>query len=288
MIVLDVSGSTKYPSGIDVDEDGELGETRTALMKALPDVANTDPDDSVLAAEVQAANALLNELDPRRVRVGLVSFSGEVDPSTGRRKSEQQLDAHLEQPLTRDFDAVRRALEAVQLRGSSGGTNMEAGVKLATRELAGLPGAQSASNPHAKGVILLLTDGKPSLPYGLANQEDQQDIEAVIDAGRLAKTAGRAPSAEATPDTGAMSVRPRTTLSGSGFATLTRTSYSSAAAVPGSAIHPSRHTRSAAAAANVRCAPEQSSFMRAESTPRGGYAALRRRYCVCSPLMTSS
>jgi hypothetical protein len=190
MIVLDVSGSTKYPSGIDVDEDGELGETRTALMKALPDVANTDPDDSVLAAEVQAANALLNELDPRRVRVGLVSFSGEVDPSTGRRKSEQQLDAHLEQPLTRDFDAVRRALEAVQLRGSSGGTNMEAGVKLATLELAGLPGAQSTSNPHAKGVILLLTDGKPSLPYGLANQEDQQDIEAVIDAGRLAKTAG--------------------------------------------------------------------------------------------------
>jgi hypothetical protein len=190
MIVLDVSGSTKYPSGVDVDEDGEVGETRTSMMAVLPDVANTDPDDSVLAAEIQAANALIDGLNPQRVRVGVVSFSGEVDPATGRRKSPDQQDAFLEHPLSHDFASVRRALEAVGLRGASGGTNMEAGLKLSLRELAGLPGAQSEPKRGTKPVILFLTDGKPSLPYGLANAEDEADIEAVVDAARLAKTAG--------------------------------------------------------------------------------------------------
>ena len=190
MLVVDVSGSTKYPSGVDVDGDGDIGETRTALMAMLPDVANTDPEDSVLAAEAQASNALIDGLAPQRVRIGVVSFSGEVDPATGRRKSPDQQDAFLEQPLTNDFTAVRRALEAVVLRGASGGTNMQAGLTLATRELAGLQGAQSEPKRGAKPVILLLTDGKPSLPYGLANAEDEADIEAVIDAARVAKTAG--------------------------------------------------------------------------------------------------
>ena len=56
---------------------------------------------------------------------------------------------------------------------------MEAGVKLALRELAGLDGAQSRPRPSAKKVILFLTDGKPSLPFGLSNKEDPEDIEAV-------------------------------------------------------------------------------------------------------------
>jgi hypothetical protein len=85
---------------------------------------------------------------------------------------------------------VRGALEAVGLRGASGGTNMQAGVKLALRELASLPGAQSHPRPSAKKVILFLTDGRPSLPIGLANVEDKDDDRAAIDAAALAKVAG--------------------------------------------------------------------------------------------------
>ena len=143
MLVVDVSGSTKYPSGIDLDEDGEIGETRRALSALSVDLANTDPDDSVLAAEVRAGASLLGSLDSRRVRVGVVSFSGEIDPSTGRRRRPDQLDSIVEQPLTEDFDQVRAALEAIHLRGASGGTNMEAGIKTALRELAGLSGSRS-------------------------------------------------------------------------------------------------------------------------------------------------
>jgi hypothetical protein len=167
MLVVDVSGSTKYPSGVDVDGDGEIGETRTALMAMLPDVANTDPEDSVLAAEAQASNALIDGLAPQRVRIGVVSFSGEVDPATGRRKSPDQQDAFLEQPLTNDFTAVRRALEAVVLRGASGGTNMQAGLTLATRELAGLQGAQS----EPKIIINSYGLGPVAIDYPIAATE---------------------------------------------------------------------------------------------------------------------
>ena len=190
MLVVDVSGSTEYPSGIDVDGDGKVGEQRPSLLAGLAGTKNTDPDDSVLAAEVTAGRALIEGLDPERVHVGLVSFAGEIDPATGRRRSPDQIDAILEAPLTRDYARVRRALDAVLLRGPSGGTNMEAGVKLALRELAGLNGAQSRPRRSAKKVILFLTDGKPSLPFGLSNKEDPEDIEAVVDAARLAKTGG--------------------------------------------------------------------------------------------------
>jgi hypothetical protein len=189
-LVLDVSGSTKYPSGIDVDGDGEIGETRNALLRALPQTVNTDPEDSVLAAEVLAAKSLLDGLDSDRVRVGVVTFAGEIDPSTGRRRSPGQADAYVEHPLTHDYDRVRQALDTVLLRGSSGGTNMEAGVKLALTEIAGLTNASSQPRENTKRVILVLTDGKPSLPFGLGNVEDPEDIEAVVASARLARAGG--------------------------------------------------------------------------------------------------
>ncbi len=190
MLVIDVSGSTEYPSGVDVDGDGKLGEQTTSLLKGFFPTKNTDPEDSILAAEVEAGQTLIEGLDPARVQVGVVSFSGDVDPATGRRRSADQVDAILEAPLSSDFERVSQALTAVLLRGPNGGTNMEAGIKLALRELAGLSGARSRPRGGAKQVILFLTDGKPSLPFGLVSKEDPEDIEAAVDAARLAKTAG--------------------------------------------------------------------------------------------------
>jgi hypothetical protein len=190
VLVLDVSGSTAYPSGIDVDGDGQVGETRPSLLPGVQDIVNTDPGDSVLSAEVQAARILLDSLDPARVRIGVVSFAGEIDPATARRRSPTQADAYLEHPLTDDYAAVRASLDAVLLRGPSGGTDMEAGIKLAIRELAALSGAVSQPRENAKKAILFLTDGTPSLPFGLGNVEDLQDREAAVSAARLARAGG--------------------------------------------------------------------------------------------------
>jgi Mg-chelatase subunit ChlD len=190
VLVIDISGSTAYPSGLDVDNDGVVGESQRALVRGMPDTKNTDPEDSVLAAEIAAAITLLDGLNSQRVRVGVVSFSGEIDPATGRRRSEAQQDAWLEAPLTEDYALVRQALQAILLRGPSGGTNMEAGVKLALRELAGLSGAQSQARPGAKKVVLFLTDGRPSLPFGMGNKDDREDYEAVQAAARVAHLGG--------------------------------------------------------------------------------------------------
>jgi hypothetical protein len=37
---------------------------------------NSDPGDSILAAEIAAARELLHDLHPERTRVGIVAFSG--------------------------------------------------------------------------------------------------------------------------------------------------------------------------------------------------------------------
>src|SRR5690606_2590766 len=68
MIVLDVSASTRYPSGIDVDGDGQVGvNPQLELIPGYPgDVENTDPDDSILHAEAAAARALVRSLDTSR------------------------------------------------------------------------------------------------------------------------------------------------------------------------------------------------------------------------------
>ena len=77
-------------------------------------------------------------LSVREVRIGAVpavamsvSFSGEFNPGTGRRASLHQSDARLEIPLTSDYDAIEATLVAIGARAPHGGTNMEAGVKLA-------------------------------------------------------------------------------------------------------------------------------------------------------------
>lgn len=194
MIAIDVSQSTKAASGADVDQDGEIGENPHEglyLPGEYPDdVWSTDPEDTILAAEVRAARALLESVDSKRVRVGLLTFSGQVNLETGQQISRNQRDAKLEVPLTQDYDRVRRALDQVAARPPRGATNFAAGIRLATRELAGLSGAVSPTRPSARKVTLFLTDGFPTFPAGQATISDPGDLEAAVNAARVAQAAG--------------------------------------------------------------------------------------------------
>jgi hypothetical protein len=194
MLVIDVSGSTRDACGADVDGDGEVGFNPQLELVApgtyAPDVHSTDPGDTILAAEVAAAKALIGTLAPGRTRVGVVSFSGEMNPITGERERYDQQDAWLELPLGADLGRARAALDAIQLRGPHGGTNFAAGLRLAVAELAGLGGAKSPPRPGAKPVILLLTDGLPTFPIGSGAVSDAGDTEAALNAARLAHKAG--------------------------------------------------------------------------------------------------
>jgi hypothetical protein len=194
MIALDVSASTRAASGVDVDGDGVVGvNPRFELLPPgshPPDVLSTDPEDSILHAQVAAARALVDSLDSGRIRVGVLTFSGEVDPDTGTRRREDQEDARLEVPLTEDYEQVRRAFEQILERGASGATNFAAGIHLGIRELAGLSGASSSARAGATRVLLFLSDGVPTLPVGRGDVSDPGDREAAIRAARVARRAG--------------------------------------------------------------------------------------------------
>jgi hypothetical protein len=194
MIAIDVSQSTRIASGVDVDRDGLVGVNPHFELIAPgtypDDVMSTDPEDTILAAEIAAAHALLDSLDPKRVRVGILSFAGEVHPETLERRRPDQKDAWLETPLTSDFEHARVVLNAIGARGPRGATNFAAGIRLAITELAGLSGARSAARDDAKKVVLFLTDGVPTFPIGKGNVSDPGDLEAAVNAANLAHQAG--------------------------------------------------------------------------------------------------
>jgi hypothetical protein len=194
ILIIDVSGSTKVASGVDVDGDGVVGiDPQMELVPPgmyPPDLRNTDPEDSILAAEIAAAEALLTTLAPERSRVGVISFSGEMNPNTGNRVRFDQQDAWVEVPLTNDYALVRSALRGIMARGPNGGTNFAAGIRLAVTELVSLTGAKSAPRAHAKKVALFLTDGLPTFPIGSGSSADAGDTEAALNAARLAHKAG--------------------------------------------------------------------------------------------------
>jgi hypothetical protein len=176
ILVLDVSRSTRLASGVDVDGDGQRGEV-------LGPLGSTDPDDTVLHAEVAAARALLARL-PANARLGVVSFSGESDPRTGLRISPTQRDAWLRAPVDSEHADVERALDQILEEGSHGATNFEAAIRTATQALA----SNEAEAPKRRAV-LFLTDGLPSFPVGRSDVSDPGDVERASAAAREAAEA---------------------------------------------------------------------------------------------------
>jgi hypothetical protein len=194
MLAIDISHSTRMPSGIDVDEDGEIGINPKQELVApgtyADDVVCSDPDDTILAAEIRAARLLLEVLDPASTQVGVIVFSGHVDPATGRRISTNQNDALVKVPLSTDFDHIRQVLDQILEEGPYGATNFAAAIQLSVIELAGLTRAYSEPRSGARKVLLMLTDGVPTFPFGQATVADPEDVEAAISAARLAHRAG--------------------------------------------------------------------------------------------------
>jgi hypothetical protein len=172
MFVVDTSQSTDQPSGADVDSDGKIGQYRgegklgavaRTLGKLLP-FPITDQSDSVLAAEIAAVETMLEQLDPRTTRVGLVTFAGDADP--------MHPDSVTHVPLTADYEKVRRGLRQVLDDGPAGQTNMMSGVRLGTAELLGTQSAHSEPRESARRIMVFLTDGTPTLPLEASHNEN--------------------------------------------------------------------------------------------------------------------
>ena len=190
MIVIDTSRSTIEPAHADIDDDGSIGKATLGPVGSNYEVRCTDPGDTILAAELAAARALLGGLDPRSTRVALVTFDG-VDPEDQHWYSKHP-PARTIQPLTGDLALIEHALDEVAEREPEGSTHMAAGVDQATLELLGRAGADtgqgSGADPHTEKIIFFFTDGQPTLPYGPANLAD--NVREVMLAASRAGEAG--------------------------------------------------------------------------------------------------
>lgn len=186
VVVIDTSGSTREPTGVDVNENGVVGKPQLGALGGLFELGSTDAGDSILAAEVAAARHLLRSLDPRSTRVGLVTFAGES--SSGGFFGRRPPASLTEVELTTEFARVEEALDRVLERGPRGSTHMAAGVDQATIELLGLRGARSEPDPQAEKVVLFLTDGRPTLPYGPGFESD--NVKSVLRAAERGARSG--------------------------------------------------------------------------------------------------
>jgi hypothetical protein len=122
---------------------------------------------------VAAARRLLLQLNRDSTRVGVLTFSEK---------------ANLLQPLTHDFEQVRRVLTQVLRAGPYGGTNMVEGIRMGITELMGL--GTSEKRTDAIKVQFLLTDGFPSLPIGEGKRMTPEDVALTINSARLSGKAG--------------------------------------------------------------------------------------------------
>jgi Mg-chelatase subunit ChlD len=183
MLVIDISGSTIQYAGVDLGDAGQLPDGAGSSGFPRPQISiggmslgqppMRNLRNSILAAEVAAARRLLLQLNAQATRVGVITFSE---------------GAKLLQPLTHDFDRVRRVLDDILRAGPSGGTNMVEGIRTGITELMGFGTSEKRSD--AVKVEFFLTDGFPTLPIGGGKRVTPEDANLAINAARLAGKAG--------------------------------------------------------------------------------------------------
>jgi hypothetical protein len=90
VVLLDVSAATDEPSGLDVDADGEIGVHPGRYLRILQpsdyDLHCTDPDDTILVAEIAAANRLIWHAGGDAYgRISLLEFTTDPFPRASQR-----------------------------------------------------------------------------------------------------------------------------------------------------------------------------------------------------------
>ena len=151
-IAIDLSGSTWGPTGADVDGDSITGKPfRTGLPGETVERL-TDPDDSIVSAELGAARRFVTRLDPATTRIALIAFA---------------VSDRLLAPLGSGRDALLHALDGLAGHPLDGGTYFSGGLMAAADALANAP---PDGGPRTRSIILL-SDGLPNQPDPPAKAE---------------------------------------------------------------------------------------------------------------------
>jgi hypothetical protein len=146
VLAIDRSASTFRPAGVDVDGDGTIGEIVQVRARGGMRRVLTDPDDTIAGAQLLAARRLIDRLDTRSTRMGIVTF--------GRT---ERVHARVGTPA----EQLRIALDRIPNRPEEGGTYFY-GALIAAMKV--LEQAALADGEERHRSIILLSDGLPNQP----------------------------------------------------------------------------------------------------------------------------
>ncbi len=147
VIVIDRTASTFLPSGVDVDGDGEVGKIVKVPTRHGQWVRRvSDPDDTIAQAQMTAARRLIQRLDSRSTRMGLVTF-GRTERVQARLGSSR--------------DELLSALDQLPNRPEKGGTYFY-GAIIASIKVFEL--AEASENGIRHRSMIFLSDGRPNEP----------------------------------------------------------------------------------------------------------------------------
>ena len=178
-LVLDLSESTLHPSGLDLDGDGPEGKTDPALLARFRPSGFAGPghlkrlreeldfEDTILAAELEAASVLITRLSGARFRTGLVVFSDKAHVLAQLGSPPAELEHSLAKLRLELGDHLR-------------GTHYAAAIGAAHRML--LPDPKAPPDARQRAIVFL-SDGAPSLPVFWGDGGRLPALEAARDAG---------------------------------------------------------------------------------------------------------
>jgi hypothetical protein len=175
VIAIDRSASTRQPTGLDLDRDGVVGEFRRSEY--------TDLGDSLLAAEIDAVQRLIDVADLGGMRFAIVSYSGrEVHPlEDSVTQRVERSDARLEAELTDDREALESAVARIDERGSDGASSFAPAMRLA---LLSLDARRYSDEPARRRRVLFLSDTPTPVRYAPMDRIAYDDARMETEARR--------------------------------------------------------------------------------------------------------
>ena len=168
-----VQGIVSYPPRDNVRLDVMILLDASGSTQQLLD----DNVSDVFTVEIQAAKELLSQLNNQATREGLVRFAAT---------------AEMRQELSRDFDAVGTALDAMDIEGpeslgsANSGTNFEAALTFSQHVFEDYPlevidsDTNGTINVQSLKMVILISDGIPTLPEEPGLTQEREDVKAAM------------------------------------------------------------------------------------------------------------
>lgn len=152
VIAVDVSNAAMLSSGLDLDRDGVVGSDRFVgdrWAEVHPRHWTTDPGDTLMRGQLEAANTIVDRLALRRNRIGFVTY--DATPRVRVALGESP-------PVSHEIARLNRRKVT---RQAWTGANIASALRVSQRMLDGHWRDRSRERARA---ILLFTGGEPTLP----------------------------------------------------------------------------------------------------------------------------